>query len=431
MLGSIAEPIAVRQLCQPVTTRDALGELLLAAAAGVRLTLLDPSLTADETRRLGIDPAAINRVTFHPAGQEAGAFPRWLTGTGFSLELFTSGSTGLPVRVEHTLATLGRAVRTSAQHADDVWALALPPTHIAGVQVALQALANWNTLVDVTRLRADDAAEAIVRNGVTHVSATPTYYRLLAATKRIMAGVRAATVGGEPSDQALLGALREVFPNARLRNVYASTEAGTVLESEGDVFRIPREMEGRVCIRDGRLWVARALMGRVVIGETVKRLGGEAVIGETVRRSGGEAVKRSPGHGFTVSRSHGFTVSPSHWHDTGDCVEVVSEAPLRFRIIGRWQEWVNVGGDKVNPREVEGVLRTHPAVLDVVVYGRANSVTGALLEAEVVRREAQLTETELRAFAAAHLQPFKVPRIIRFVERLATGRSGKSAIGGR
>jgi hypothetical protein len=80
MLDAITTPVPIRHLCQPATTRDALGELIRAAAAGVRLTLLDPSLTANELRRLEIDPAEINRVRCHPLRQDVGAFPRWLAG---------------------------------------------------------------------------------------------------------------------------------------------------------------------------------------------------------------------------------------------------------------------------------------------------------------------------------------------------------------
>jgi len=89
----------------------------------------------------------------------------------------------------------------------------------------------------------------------------------------------------------------------------------------------------------------------------------------------------------------------------------------------------------VNPHEVEAVLGEHSGVAQVRVFGRKNSVMGHILCAEVVLAKAdsvlqtaeggRVTEAALRAFAAVRLQPFKIPRVILFVEALATTRTGK------
>lgn len=88
------------------------------------------------------------------------------------------------------------------------------------------------------------------------------------------------------------------------------------------------------------------------------------------------------------------------------------------------------------------MLEEFPGVRKARVFGRKNSVMGNILCAEVVlvkpdggRQTAEggerwtdnglVTEATLREFAAARLQPFKVPRMIRFVDSLATTRTGK------
>ena len=106
-------------------------------------------------------------------------------------------------------------------------------------------------------------------------------------------------------------------------------------------------------------------------------------------------------------------------------MELVSAEPLRFRIVARDRDWVNVGGSKVNPHEVEAVLCGHPGVIQARVFGRKNSVVGNILCAEIVARPPAPTEADLRSFAAERLQPFKVPRMIRFVDGLGTMRTGK------
>jgi acyl-coenzyme A synthetase/AMP-(fatty) acid ligase len=85
---------------------------------------------------------------------------------------------------------------------------------------------------------------------------------------------------------------------------------------------------------------------------------------------------------------------------------------------------VNVGGHKVNPAEVEAVLLAYPGVREARVYGRANSVLGQILCAEIVAASAP-DEVSLRTYLAERLQGPKVPRLIRVVERIARGRTGK------
>jgi acyl-coenzyme A synthetase/AMP-(fatty) acid ligase len=307
--------------------------------------------------------------------------------SGLRLRLFTSGSSGLPRSVEHSLDTLGRAIRIGAHHREDIWALTYRPNHIAGVQVVLQALANGNLVVDCTGLTPAASLEAMRRHGVTHLSATPTFYRLLPDVAPLTS-VRAVTLGGESVDAALLHRVATLFPAARLRNVYASTEAGTLLESDGTSFKIPVHLRDRLEVRAGRLRVHRSLLGGL----------------------GGERPAAMDGD----------------WYETGDRVEPVAGELGRFLFAGREQRWVKVGGSKVDPNQAEALLLQLPDVMAARVFGQANSVVGELLHAEVVRRPGStLDEVALRAALNGRLPGPAIPRIIRFVDRLADTRSGK------
>ncbi len=52
-------------------------------------------------------------------------------------------------------------------------------------------------------------------------------------------------MGGEKYDEALENRLSEIFPNAKIRNVYASTEAGSIFSAKGDVFHISPRLMGK------------------------------------------------------------------------------------------------------------------------------------------------------------------------------------------
>ena len=392
-----AVPATALTLCQPASSRDALLQVSAAIAAGFDLVLFDRSLAASEVLALGFHPSQVNQPVL--VGQSAtvtreGLHKLVTGGSHARLGLFTSGSTGLPKLVWQGVANLARAVRVSPRNEEAVWALAYSPTHVAGIQVYLQALANGCTLVDVFGLDRVSVLAALERHKVTHISATPSFYRLLLPMDRPLAHVRSVTLGGESADAWLLQKLAILFPQARLHNVYASTEAGTLLVADGDVFAISPGLEGKVVLRDGRIHVHHSLLGEFV------------------------QTGDLPQEGAKSTKS-------DEWYDTGDVIEVVKAEPLRFRIVARQRDWVNVGGSKVNPHEVEAVLGEHPDVAQVRVLGRKNSVLGQILCAEVVCRNPAVTEAELRSFAASRLQPHKIPRSIRFVDNIARTRTGK------
>ena len=120
-----------------------------------------------------------------------------------TITIFTSGTTGQPKCVTHTLATLARAVRKGENYDKHVWAYAYNPTHMAGLQVFFQALENQSTLVDVFAQPRDVVYEKIERYGITHISATPTFYRMLMPFEKEYPSVKRVTLGGEKSDKQL------------------------------------------------------------------------------------------------------------------------------------------------------------------------------------------------------------------------------------
>lgn len=370
---------------RPTSTAEALVGVLTALVRGVPIRLVDADFTSSEIRALGLEGENLDE-----RAPLSGKIPANLVeaqslahkSAGFSLELYTSGSTGLPKLVRHRLDSLTRTLRVGEKYAEDVWAFAYNPTHIAGIQVLLQAFFNGNTLVDVFGLSRAEIHMRLQSHGVTHLSATPTFYRLLLPADAPLPELRSLTLGGERSDAALLAQLRTAFPDARLHNLYASTEAGTLLVAVGDLFGIHPSVEGKIRLQDGQLWVARELLAEF--------------------------------------QSHDV----GSWYATGDRVEVVSDTPLRFRIVGRENDFINVGGSKVDPAEVECALRAFPGVAEARVYGRPSSVVGTLLCAEYTSL-LTLAEPDLRLHLASCLQAHKIPRIMKRVESLAKTRTGK------
>ena len=304
-----------------------------------------------------------------------------LVGEKWSITLFTSGTTGLPKKVKHSFSSITRNVKSGIQTEKKVWGFAYNPTHMAGIQVFFQALLNGNPIIRLFGLETDLIIKSLKTKKVTHISATPTFYRLLAASDERFTDVIRATSGGEKLEEQAIKRLKTSFPNAKITNVYASTEAGALFASEGDVFSIKPEMEEYIKVQNQELLIHKSIMG--------------------------------------------ITGFMEEWYNTGDIIKILSEDPLQFQFIFRKNEMINVGGYKVNPAEVEDTIRNIPGVMDVRVFPKKNSVLGNIVCCEVIRSDQNINEFIIREFLQKTLQEYKIPRFVKFVDKLSTTRTGK------
>lgn len=300
----------------------------------------------------------------------------------WKVTLFTSGTTGIPKKVAHNFNTITRFVKISERNTNSIWGFAYNPTHMAGVQVFFQALLNGNSIVRLFGLTPNQIHCEIKENGITHISATPTFYRLLPSSEEAFKSVERITSGGEKFNDKTIIQLKGIFPNAKITNVYASTEAGTIFASDNDVFSIKPEFEQLIRIEKDELLIHNSLMGSTEI-------------------------------------------SIDEWYKTGDLIEVITEKPLQFRFLSRKSDMINVGGYKVNPLEVEEIILSLPGVENVRVYSKSNSVLGNVICCELVCVNKQLSESSIRTFLQSKIQEFKIPRVFRFVDELSTTRTGK------
>ena len=118
------------------------------------------------------------------------------------------------------------------------------------------------------------------------------------------------------------------------------------------------------------------------------------------------------------------TKTPEGYFLTGDLAVLDEEGYVQ--LIGRRKELIIRAGHNITPREVEGVLRTHPAVEDACVVGIPHDVLGELACACVVPVEgAIVTGDELKEFCRDQLVDHKVPDLVRFFDAFPLTGSGK------
>jgi len=364
-------------------------QIIISLLLGEEIILLDADFSNEEVEKLvgqdyqvlannkQIEP--IGNINFFDIHERIKA-----NKDSWRIKLFTSGTTGMPKSISHTFDSISRFLKKDDKRKDNVWGFAYNPTHMAGLQVFLQAFLNQNSIIRLFGVDRTTSFDLINKYRITNISATPTFYRLLLSSDCRCESVKNLTFGGEKFDANILHMLQQMFPNCRILNVYASTEAGTLFASQGDVFTLRPEMSRLIKVVDNELFLHTSIIGE---SENLKIV--------------------------------------DNWFATGDLIEILTENPFTFKFISRNNEMINTGGYKVNPLEVEETMRLCNEVKDVFVYGKKNSLLGNIVCCEVVRSDDSLTEKKIREFLQHKLQEYKIPRMVHFVKSLATTRTGK------
>ncbi len=348
------------------------GELLIASR-----TRMTPELV-DDLRASGL--SVVDGDTVLPATTERPLSPG-------RIWLLTSGSTGRPKRVAHTLESL---TTVGGQQPARTWLCPYAHGAYAWWQIVTLGLTQPEQhILFVEPSELDSWPGQALAAGVTAASGTPTFWRqaLYRDPESVAAlPLEQVTLGGEPVDQAILTRLTEMFPQARVSWIYASSEAGAT-----------------IAVHDGRAgfpveWLDREAPGRA----TLSVEDDELIISSSKRAEGIDARLR-----------------------TGDRVEI---ADGRVVITGRLaSDEINVGGAKVSASAVRNVLQSHPSVAWASVRGRKAPIVGSMVTAEVVL-DGPATDSDLTRWCAERLPDYSVPRRIRFLDTIPIKETLKSDV---
>jgi acyl-CoA synthetase (AMP-forming)/AMP-acid ligase II len=282
----------------------------------------------------------------------------------------SSGTTATPKWVPHDMASLVSRIKIG--HSPSRWGLTYHPFSFAGLQVILTAALGGHALI-VPPIGASvaDMASLSLTTQPTHLSGTPSFWRsFLIAIGDHPLELKGITLGGEASDQAILNALKQRWPLAQLRHIYATTETGVVFSVTDGMAGFPDA------------WLTPNLY-------------------------------LSPNDTLIVN---GF-----------DTKDVVEQAEGRVHFKGRLDSMVNIGGTKVFPEAVEAFILTCPVVADCVISTRPNPITGYVLMANIGLKP-NLNTINPEAVVKAHIQTLprsQRPVSVKFVETIAINQTGK------
>jgi acyl-CoA synthetase (AMP-forming)/AMP-acid ligase II len=358
------------------------------------------------------DVAAPNVVVVGPE------YERWLAahesvdpgGRGESsdtvLQLYTSGTTGVPKGVLTTHSNLAAAAEASPRwefDADTISMTPLPMFHIGGIGWAFLGFWNTATTVLVGEFVPEDVLDVLERQRVTNTVFVPTMLQLLCevpgAEERDYSALRSIAYGASPITTPVLKAALRTF-RCSLYGVYGLTE------STGGIVQLdPADHAHERLLRAA---------GRPFPWVELKIVDGEVWL---------RAPNVTPGY-FNRPEETAAALTADGWLKTGDGGYLDSDGYLF--LTDRIKDMIVSGGENVYPIEVEEALSQHPDVAEVAVIGVPDEHWGETVKALVVARAGSSpTADELVAFARERLAGYKLPRSVEFVDELPRTPSGK------
>lgn len=339
------------------------------------------------------------------------------------LQLYTSGTTGLPKGVQLTLRNVSAGEYQLAEMGwsdTSVSLNAMPVFHIAGTGWLVTALSAGAHTVMLPDLLPGAAVDLMERHRVTHAFFVPAVLHLLTALPDIRArdfsALELIVYGASPITPALLRRSMEIF-GCGFYQKYGQTEttgSASRLLPEDHVADGPRSALLRSAGNtrpDVEVAIADPVTGAPVP---------PGVVGEILTRS----HHVTPGYWKRPEENEALFTADG-WLRTGDAGHLDENGYLF--ITDRIKDMVITGGENVYPIEVESALAEHPAVLDVAVFGTPDEKWGEAVTAAVVLRPGAepVTDRDLVEFARERIASYKKPRLVHFVEELPRNPSGK------
>jgi long-chain acyl-CoA synthetase len=326
---------------------------------------------------------------------------------------YSTGSTGLPKPVVRTVRQLAEeadhfrdAVRIGPQ--DRILGV-VPLFHAHGLGNAmLAALLSGATLVVLEGFNPRDVLTLLTHERITVFPGVPFMFKLLAELRYSkpldLKPLRLCVSAGAALDPETSRAFFGRF-GLHVRQLYGSTETGSVtinldpdiagtLESVGK----PMPPVEVAVFDDSGSFLKTGETGEIGIRSPAMAVEYEGLA---------EATKEAFRYGF-------FFPGDLGWLD----------AEGRLFLSGRKTFFINVGGYKVDPAEVEEVIGRHPAVKDVVVVGVKAPYGGEIVKAIVVAA-GPCARADIGDACAGRLAEYKVPQIVEFREEIPKSPLGK------
>ena len=334
----------------------------------------------------------------------------------------SGGTTGVPKLIPRTnndyVYNTKAAVAVNDVHADDCLLVALPIAH--NFPLACPGISGffWKgaRVVLTESPRADDILPLIESERTTHLELVPAllirYINSPGVTERDLSSVRVINTGGQKLQPEVKRRAEIVFPNARVQEVFGMAEGLLMFVRLDDSEEARYETAGRPVCDDDEILIVDEDRNPVPDGEI------------------GELLVRGPytlrGY-YNVPEYNARTFTPDGFYCSGDLMR--RHPSGNYIVEGRKKDLINRGGEKISAEEIENLILSHPAVLNVACVPMPDPVLGERMCAFVIPKPGRaLTLKELTAFLLDKgLAKFKLPERLELTDDLPLSKFGKVA----
>jgi bile acid-coenzyme A ligase len=347
-----------------------------------------------------------------PAGPEpraGGSAVAYLLATGASTGIPKISARPGPLRYEPDL-TPSQVIRQTGWRTGQRQLIVGPLYHAAPFTAFVDALLDGNTVVLQSFFAPQWTVELVRRYAIEWLQLTPAHMREILRLPDLdpagFASLRAMLHTAARCDADTKRGWIDLLGPERVYELYGATEGVGVTLVRGDEWLARPGTVGRGFLTQVRVLddtgnqVPPGVAGAVFM-RTPQRVGRADYIN-------GQAI-RTTADGFATVGDHGRLDRDGYLY-----------------LEPRDHDTINVGGEKVDPDEVEAALRDHPAVVDAVAVAVPHGTLGSVVGAHVVLRPgANVRRAELAAHCGRWLAGYKIPKHFTFVDQVPRSAAGK------
>ena len=308
------------------------------------------------------------------------------------LVLFSTGTTGHPKAILHDLSLFMQRFETQRPTLKTINFLLFD--HIGGLNTMLHTLFNKGTVVAPKSRSVEDILATCAEHDIEVLPTTPTFLRMMLMSglipESIPKSLRIITYGTERMDQPTLDAVCELLPNVDFRQTFGMSELGIV--------RVKSEARNSLFMKVGGEGVETRVVDNVL-----------------------EICSQTRMLGYLNAES---PFDDEGWYNTKDIVE---ERDGYYKVTGRANEVINVGGLKFMASEVERVALQYEHVELAKAKAKPNPITGQHVELTVQSASnSEVDKAGLKTFLAEQIPNHMMPKLIR-VASISVGHRFKRA----
>ncbi|CAH1442026.1 unnamed protein product [Lactuca virosa] len=336
--------------------------------------------------------------------------------------LYSSGTTGLSkgVVLTHRSIIATALMVTSDQEfykeGRSVFLCVVPLFHIMGLITFTYAqLQRGNASVVMARFELEKSLDAIQRYKVTHLYTAPPVVVALVKQPAVVrrydvSSLQEIGTGAAPLSKDTMDECSKIFPQAKILQGYGMTETGGIISIENTrAGFLNSGSSGVLC---------PGMESKIIHIETLKPLPPKQL---------GEIWVRGPNlmkEYFHNKEATEQTIDKQGWLHTGDLGYFDEQG--RIYVVDRLKELIKYKGYQVAPAELEGLLVSHPEIMDAAVVPYIDDEEGEIPMAYVViKAGSSLSGEEVQSFIAKQVAPFKRIRKVAFIEVIPKAASGK------